>query len=331
MKALFIGGTGIISTAVSQLAVERGWELTLLNRGTDNRWVPEGAEIVHADIRNYEEAERALRGRSFDIVADWVGFVPEHVEADIRLLAGRTAQFMYISSATVYQKPPSHFIVNETTPLLNPYSQYAQDKIACEDALNRAYRDSGFPITIIRPSHTYGLTMIPFSMNSWTKPYTLVDRLRKGKKVIVHGDGTSLWTITHNTDFAKGFVGLMGNRHAVGHAFNITSDEVLNWNQMLKTIADAAGAQAHVVHIASDFIVERQPSLAAPLLGDFSLSAVFDNSKIKSFVPGFAATTPFDKGIRMTLEYFDSHPEMQQVDNEYNAMLDRTIEAYLKK
>lgn len=331
MKALFIGGTGIISTAVSHLAVERGWELTLLNRGTDTRWVPEGAEVIRADIRNLADAEKALRGRRFDVVADWVGYIPEQVDADVRLFAGRTAQFMFISSATVYQKPPSYFIVNETTPLFNPYSQYAKDKIACEEALNRAYRESGFPITIIRPSLTYGQTMIPFSMNSWTKPFTLIDRLRKGKKVIVHGDGTSLWTITHNTDFARGFVGLMGNRHAVGHAFNITSDEVLNWNQMLKTIADAAGAQADIVHIASDFIVEREPSLTAPLLGDFSQSAVFDNSKLKSFVPGFAATTPFDMGIRMTLEYFGSHPEMQGVDEEYNAMLDRIIEAYLKK
>ena len=331
MKALFIGGTGIISTAVSKLAVEQGWELSLLNRGTKSQWTPEGAEVIQADIRNPAEAEKALKGRSFDVVADWIGFLPEHAETDIRLFTGRTAQYMYISSAAAYQKPPSHYIVDESTPLHNPYWQYARDKAACEELLNRAYREDGFPITVIRPSLTYGLTMIPYLMNSWCKPYTLIRRLRQGKKIIVPGDGTSLWTMTHSTDFARGFVGLMGNRRAVGQAFNIMSDEVQDWNRILEAIADAAGAKADAVHIATDYIVGKEPTLTGTLLGDKSQSAVFDCSKLKAFVPGFEATMPFAEGVRISVEYFDSHPEMQAVDEEYDAMVDRIIEDYLRK
>lgn len=330
MKALFIGGTGIISAAVSKLAVERGWDLSLLNRGTKSQWTPEGAEVIRADIRNFPETDKALKGRSFDVVADWIGFLPEHVESDIRLFSGRTAQYVFISTAAAYQKPPAHYIVDESTPLGNPYWQYARDKIACEEALNHACRADGFPVTIIRPSLTYGLTMIPFLMNSWGKPYTLIDRIKKGKKTIVPGDGTSLWTMTHSTDFAKGFVGLMGNRRAIGHAFNIMSDEVLTWNQILEAIADAAGARADAVHIATDFIVEKEPSLTGTLLGDKSQSSVFDCGKLKRFVPDFIAAMPFAKGVRLSVEYFDSHPEMQTIDEEYNAILDRILNAYLK-
>jgi nucleoside-diphosphate-sugar epimerase len=330
MKALFIGGTGIISAEVSRLAVARGWELSLLNRGTRPQWTPEGAEIIRADIRNFAETEKALRGRRFDVVADWVCFTPEQAEADIRLFAGRTDQYIFISTAAAYQKPPSHYPIDESTPLRNPYWQYARDKIACEETLNRAYRESGFPATAVRPSLTYGLTMIPYLINSWSKPYTLVDRLRKGRKIIVPGDGTSLWTMTHSADFAKGFVGLMGNRHAVGHAFNIMSDEVLDWNRILGAIANAAGAEADAVHIATDFIVGMEPSLEGTLLGDKSQSAVFDCRKLKAFVPGFAAAMPFAEGVRKSVEYFDSHPEMQGIDEEYDAMTDRILDAYLK-
>lgn len=328
LKALFIGGTGVISSAVSKLAVEQGWELTLLNRGTKPELAPEDAEVVCADIRNPAEVSAALRGRSFDAVADWIAYVPEHVETDIRLFSGRTGQYIFISSASAYQKPPRRWLIDESTPLANPYWQYSRDKIACEEALMRGHRESGFPCTIVRPTLTYGLSMIPYVMNSWSKPYTIVNRLRQGRRVIVPGDGTSLWTITHNTDFARGFMGLMGNRQTLGQAFNVTSDEALTWEQILGAIAASIGVEPNVVHIASDFIVGREPSLRGSLLGDKAYSAVFDCGKLKRFVPGFAAAMPFDRGVRLSVEYFESHPEMQGVDEEYDAMVDGIIAAY---
>ena len=234
---------------------------------------------------------------------------------------------MCISSASAYQKPPTQCIITESTPLANPYWQYSRDKIACEEALGRAYRDEGFPMTIVRPSLTYGDTMIPAGFMSWGHPWTLVDRMRRGEKSIVHGDGTSPWTMTHNSDFASAFVGLMGNIHAIGHAFHITSDEVLTWDQIIEQIGAAAGARPQIVHVASDFIAAASPSERGGLLGDKSRCAIFDNSKIKSFVPGYVATTPFSEGVARSVRWFEAHPERCTIDQAFNELCDRIIAA----
>jgi nucleoside-diphosphate-sugar epimerase len=328
MKALFIGGTGLISSAVSRLAVERGIDLFLLNRGQKGEFFPQGAKQIVADYRDQKAVQKALRGKSFDVVADWIAFTPEQVAADIALFSGSTAQFFFISSASAYQKPSTHYIISESTPLANPFWQYSRDKIAGEELLMHEYREKGFPVTIIRPTLTYGVTQIPAAVGSWDHPWTLVDRMRKGKKIIVPGDGTSLWTMTHNSDLAKGFVGLMGNIHAIGHAFNITSDEVLTWNQIYGLIGVAAGARPDIVHIASDFLAAFNPDQVGNLTGDKAQSAIFDNSKIKSFVPGYSATVPFAIGVRESVRWFEEHPERCTVDENFNAFCDRVIAAY---
>ncbi|MBW7460250.1 SDR family oxidoreductase, partial [Paenibacillus sepulcri] len=248
MKVLFIGGTGIISEAVSRLAIERGHDLYLFNRGKRDELVPEGAKVIQGDIRDPEEAASLLAEHQFDSVVDWISYTPDQVQTSIKLFKGRTAQYVYISSASAYQKPPEHYIITEETPLSNPYWQYSRDKIACEELLAAEHEQSGFPYTIVRPSFTYGNTMIPASISSWQHPWSLVDRMRQGKKIIIHGDGTSLWTMTHNTDFAVGFLGLLGHPEAIGEAFHITSDEVISWNQLYASIAAAAGAELSAVH-----------------------------------------------------------------------------------
>ncbi len=331
MKALFIGGTGVISTAVSKLAVERGIELYLFNRGRASEFVAKGAKVIKGDIRDVKAAGNTLKKYEFDVVVDWVAFTADHVEADIELFAGRTGQYIFISSASAYQKPATDYSVTESTPLANPFWQYSRDKIACEDRLTAEYRSSGFPVTIVRPSHTYGLTQIPAALNSWQRPWTIIDRMRKGKKVIVPGDGTSLWTLTHNTDFAAGFVGLMGNIRAIGHAFHITSDEVLSWNQIYGILARSAGVEAKIVHIPSDFVARFDTDEGANLLGDKSYSAVFDNSKIKRFVPGFVARVPFAEGVKRSIEWFEADKSRQLVDDQYNQFLDTVLDAYEKR
>jgi nucleoside-diphosphate-sugar epimerase len=328
VKILFIGGTGIITSGVSPLVVERGMELYLLNRGTRQEFFPKGAHQVVADVRDHASVRDALRGLSFDAVVDWLAFTPDHVESDIELFRDRTSQFVFISSASAYQKPPVSFPITESTPLVNPYSAYSQGKIACEDRLLREFRDTRFPMTIVRPSFTYGLTMIPAGYQSWAHPWTLVDRMRKGRKIIVHGDGTSLWTMTHNTDFARAFVGLLGNARAIGHAVHITSDEVLTWDQVVRAIGAAAGAEPDIIHIPSDFIAAFDPDARASLLGDKAHCAVFDNSKIKSLVPGFTATVPFTEGIRRSVAWYDGHPERRTVDDVFNAHNERIIAAW---
>jgi nucleoside-diphosphate-sugar epimerase len=327
MKVLFIGGTGLISSACAQLAIERGIDLVLLNRGNRAN-VPAGATSLTADIRDPQATARALAGQRFDVVVDWIAFTPPDAERDIALFGDTTRQYVFISSASAYQKPVGHYHITEDTPLANPFWQYSRDKIACEELLLRAYRERGFPVTIVRPSLTYGDTQIPMVVNSWQKPYTAVARMRAGKPVIVPGDGTSLWTITHNSDFARGFLGLLGHQQALGHAFHITSDEVLTWDQVYAAVASAAGAQAQIVHIASDFIAACLPDMTGSLIGDKSVSVVFDNSKIKRFVPGFCATVPFARGIERTLAWFDADPARQQIDAEADRRWDRLIEAY---
>lgn len=323
MKVLFIGGTGVISSACSQLAVERGIELYVLNRGETKRPVPDGARVFHGDIRDIESAKSAFAGRVFDAVVDWIAYTPDQVQRDIELFRDCTGQYIFISSASAYQKPPATLPVTESTPLDNPYWQYSRDKIACENLLVRAYRESKFPMTIVRPSHTYDRTMLPFHGG-----YTMIDRMRKGKPVVVHGDGTSLWVLTHHRDFAKGFVGLLGNVHAVGDGFHITSDEILTWNQIYEILARAAGAEAHLVHIPSECIATYDPEWGAGLLGDKAHSMVFDNTKIKRVVPGFVATIPFTQGAGEILAWHDADKTRQGVDARLDRLLDDLIAAY---
>lgn len=328
MKVLFIGGTGLISQAVSRLAVQQGIDLTLLNRGQRNTLVPAGATVLQGDIRDVGRIRELLRGQYFDAIVNWIAFTPEQIQADIDLFADKTNQYIFISSASVYQKPPTQYIVTESTPLFNPYWKYSQDKIACESLLMDAYRNSDFPCTIVRPSYTYGDTMIPAGLNSWQHPWSLVDRMKKGQPIIVHGDGSALWTMTHNTDFAKGFVGLLGNHQAIGHPFHITSDEVLTWDQIYQIIGDAAGVRPQLVHIASDFIVSCSPENAGPLLGDKSRSQVYDNAKIKRMVPDYQATVSFAEGMRRTIAAFEAHSERCTVDPEWNQEMDAILAAY---
>jgi nucleoside-diphosphate-sugar epimerase len=327
MRVLFIGGTGIISTACSRLAVERGIDLTLLTRGQRASNVP-GAKTLTANIDDASSAATTLKSEYFDAVVDWIAFTPDHIERDLNLFRGRTGQYIFISSASAYQKPATHHLITESTPLANPFWEYSRNKIACEERLMRAYREEGFPITTVRPSLTYGDTQITLAVNSWAKSYTAVDRMRRGKKVIVPGDGSSLWVITHNTDFAKGLVGLLGHQQAIGHAFHITSDEVMCWDQFYRIVGEAAGVEPQLVHISSDFIASCLPESLGGLTGDKAVSVVFDNSKIKRFVPGYSATTPFWQGIRRTLAWFDADPARKQIDEAANAAWDKLIEGY---
>jgi nucleoside-diphosphate-sugar epimerase len=326
MRVLFIGGTGNISIAATRLLAEQGVELTLLNRGRSEVPVPEGVRQIQADIRDSTSAAEALRGEELDAVVDWVAFVPRHVETDIELFGGKVSHYLLISSATVYERPSPFFPTVEEAPLGNVHWQYARDKIACEERLRREHEQSGFPATIVRPSYTYGETWIPTAIEG--QDYTIVERMRRGKKVIVPGDGESLWTMTHNSDFARALVGLLGNTEAVGESFHITSDEVLTWNQITETIAAAAGLEARIVHIPSDFIAAIEPELGPGLSGDKAHSLVFDNSKIKRFVPGWEAVVPFAEGVACSLEWFEADPARKVIDEEWSAQLDRIVAAY---
>ena len=325
MKILFVGGTGIISSACSQLAIEKGFDLFLLNRGQtqSKRVPPPEATIVHGDIREPESVRAVLAEHQFDVVVNWIAFTPEHIETDLALFQGQVGQYVFISSASAYQTPPRFLPVTESTPLHNPYWAYSRAKIACEERLLQAYRENGFPMTIIRPSHTYDKTLLPMDGG-----YTVVNRMRQGKKVIVHGDGTSLWTLTHHRDFAKAFVGLLGNTRAIGDNFHITSDEWLTWNQIFSLIADAAGTEAKMVHIPSEFINRFDERWGAGLLGDKSHSMIFDNSKVKRLVPDYVATIPFEQGAREIMAWYDADPARQVVNEEFNATYDKILQAY---
>ena len=325
MKALFIGGTGAISTAVSRLALARGIELAHLNRGQSGAEMP-GIRQITADVHDRAAVETALAGERFDVVVDWIAYTPEDVERDLALFGGRVGQFVFISSASAYQKPPAHYLITESTPLYNPFWTYSQNKIACEVRLERAYRETGFPITIVRPSLTYE-NAFPVALGGHGC-FTLADRIRRGAPVIVHGDGASLWVVTHSDDFAKGFVGLLGHSQAIGHAFHITTDEVLTWDQIYLTIGAALGAEPRIVHIASEFIARVAPERAGGLLGDKARSVVFDNTKIKTFVPGYQAVIPLREGVRRTLDWFEADPRRMRIDPAVNAELDLILAAY---
>ena len=329
-EALFIGGTGTISMAITRsLAKNEGWHLTLLNRGNRKADIPDRVDVINVDINDEEAAAKVLEGKNFDTVCDFIGFVPSQLERDYRLFKGKVKQFMYISSASAYGKPVADYRITEGTALANPYWEYSRNKIACEDFLMKKFREEGFPVTIIRPSHTYDERSIPMGVHGSKGSFQVIKRMMEGKPVIVHGDGTSLWTMTFNEDFAKGFIGLMGNPHTIGEAFQITNDESLTWNQIFKTIADALNVEYKPYYVSSYFLakVGRKYDLEGGLIGDKANSVVFDNTKLKKAVPGFAPSIRFEEGVRRCLDYILSHPECQVEDPEFDEWCDNIIEA----
>ncbi len=322
MRVLFIGGTGVISTDCTRRAVNAGFDVTLFNRGTTRRGELPGVRIIRGDLHDATAAALRLKDEKFDVVVNWIVFSPDQVLRDINFFNGRIGQYIFISSASAYQTPSAVLPISEATPLANPYWSYSRNKIACEELLFKAWRENGFPVTVVRPSHTYNHTRLPFR-GSYS--YTLLDRMRRGKKIVIHGDGTSLWVLTHSRDFAAGFTGLLGNTKAVGEAFHITSDKVMTWNEIYDIFADAAGVDKNIEHVASDFIAAFDPEWGASLLGDKSHCLVFDNSKIKSMVPGYSAGTTLEQGAREVVQWFDTHPDAQVVDKKFDRLLDDII------
>ena len=323
LKVLFIGGTGVISSACAALCVERGSDLWLLNRGKSFRPPPTGARLLRADIRKTADVRSALARLDFDVVVDWVAYDVGHVKNDVELFKDKAAQYVFISSATVYQKPPERLPITESTVLHNPFWDYARNKIACEEYLVKALKKVNFPVTIVRPSHTYDKTMVPFHGG-----YTVIERMKKGEKVIVHGDGTSVWTLTHHKDFAKGFLGLLGNDDAIGESYHITSDELLTWNQIFQITAEALDLKPRFVHIPSDFINRFDQEWGSSLLGDKAHSMIFDNSKIKKAVPDFRATIPFSRGVREIIDWYEADESRQVIDEKKDRVMDLIIERF---
>ncbi len=329
MRALFIGGTGTISAAISRQLLEEGHELYLINRGNRGGVLPEGVHSIIADIADEERVEELLGDMKFDVVADFIAFEKRQLERDYRLFKGRCSQFIYISSASAYQKPLSDYRITEGTPLSNPYWEYSRNKIEGEEYLMKLYREEGFPITIVRPSHTYDERSVPVGAHGNKGSYQVIKRMMEGKPVIIHGDGTSLWTMTHNSDFARGFIGLMNNIHAIGEAVQITSDESLTWNQVYEAIARALGVPLIAIHVSSEFLDASSDAydFKGGLIGDKANTVVFDNQKLKRLVPGFTAKVRYDQGIRQTVEYILSHPEYQREDPEFDAWSDAVVDA----
>lgn len=331
MRALFIGGTGIISTAISRQLLDSSWELYLINRGSRNDVLQTNVKTITADINNEADVKEKLGDLQFDVVCDFIAFVPSQLERDYRLFAGRTKQFMFISSASAYQKPLSDYKITESTPLANPYWEYSRNKIACEEYLMKMYRENGFPVTIVRPSHTYDERSVPLGVHGNKGSWQVVKRMMEGKPVIIHGDGTSLWTMTHNSDFAKAYVGLIGNIHAIGESYHITSDESVTWNQIYQIIADALGVKLNAYYVPSDFLAKTSNyDFTGSLIGDKSNSVVFDNSKVKRAVPDFVATTRLDMGIKLAIKNILSKPELQVEDPEFDEWCDKVIDSLEK-
>jgi nucleoside-diphosphate-sugar epimerase len=326
MKILFIGGTGIISSSCTREALAQGHDLFHLNRGNNLDMAPRGVTTLKADIRDPEQVEKAVAGHRFDCVVNWVSFEPDHVRQDIKLLGPLTSHYIFISSASVYLKPPPHWMITEETPTGNPYWLYAQDKIACENALLEEFRENEFPVTIVRPSHTYNNGWIPSPIGS--RDFTIAQRMLDGKETISPGDGQSLWTITHSDDFARGFTGLLGNQGSVGEIFHITSDEARTWDAYYRIIGEALGVEANIVHIPSTVVNDIGPSLGQGLMGDKGYSMVFDNSKIRRFVPDFHASIPFAEGIRRSLEWFEENPAGKIIDSVKDAEIDKVLKVW---
>ena len=330
MKILMIGGTGTISSAITRQLAASGHELWLINRGNRSDELPEGVRLVTGDINEHtDEVVAKLGDETFDAVCEFIGFLPEQVARDIAIFSGRTRQYVFISSASAYNKPVRQYVISEGTSLANPHWEYSRNKIACEELLMKAYREKGFPVTIVRPSHTYCERGVPVSVHGPKGSWQVLKRMMEGKPVIVHGDGSSLWTLTWNEDFARGFIGLLGNPTAIGEAFQIMSDESLTWNQIYQSVADALGVTFKPYHISSDFLAAIAPAaydFEGNLLGDKAATVVFDCSKLKRAVPGFCATTRFDQGVRKAVAYLKEHPEAQIEDPEFDAWCDRVIE-----
>ena len=317
MRFLFIGGTGVISSEITRLALKKGHEVFLLNRKSGGEYEGLGAKHIQGDIRRPDEVKTALKGMRFDAVADFICYTEDQAVVSYELFKEITDQLVFISSASAYQKPARGFIITESTPLKNPFWQYSRDKIACEDFYIKKYREDDFPVTIVRPSHTYGLDKLPIPVAGAKTNWTYVEMIKRGEPIIVPGDGTSLWTVTHNSDFAVGFCGLLGRAAAIGHPFHITSDEYLRWDTIIEIIGKAVGAKPNVVHKSTDDIIKKYPEFEGPLLGDKAECAVFDNSKIKRLVPEFKTVVPFEEGIRRVLDYMNSRPELQVTDEDY--------------
>ena len=331
MKILFIGGTGTISMAITRELSRRNEELYLLNRGNRTEEIPNNVKVIKADINNEDEVKEKIKDLSFDCVCDFIGFVPEQLERDYRLFKGKTKQYMYISSASAYQKPLENYLINEETPLVNPYWQYSRNKIKCEELLRKLYKEENFPITIIRPSHTYDERNVPLGVHGSKGSYQVIKRMMEGKPVIIHGDGTSLWTMTHNSDFAKGFCGLIGNPEAIGEAFQITSDESLTWNQIYKYIAEALNVEFKPYYVSSRFLADTSDyDFEGGLIGDKANSVVFDNRKLKNVVKDFKPEISFKEGVKKTIENVLSKKELQIEDNEFDAWCDKVIETLEK-
>ncbi len=328
LKVLFIGGTGNISYEVSKLAIEKGIDLYLFNRNNKSEFFPEGAKLIKGDIRDEASAKEILKNHEFDVVVNWIAYETGHVETDIRLFKGKTGQYIFISTASAYHKPAENYLITERTPLDNPFWDYSSKKIDCEKVLLEEYRKTGFPVTIVRPSHTYGVTSIPSAFNSPKNKWSIAERMRRGKKIIVPGDGTSLWVITHSSDFAKAFVGLLGKSQAIGEDYHITSDEVLNWNLITNYVGEALGIKPEIIHMSTDFITTCLPEYYGGLYGDKMESVCFDNSKIKKLVPDFRATKPAKEGIKESVEWFLKHPEMLWMDEEWDEKCDKLIASH---
>jgi len=325
MKILFIGGTGTISTAISRKLLAEGHELYLLNRGNRNAELP-GAHLLITDVNDEKKVADLIKDLDFDVIADFIAFTLDRLELDFRLFNGKTKQFIFISSASAYQKPPGYYIITEDTPLSNPYWEYSRNKIACEEYLLKKYNEDNFPITIVRPSYTYDERSVPMGVHGKHGSWQVLKRILEGKKIIIHGDGTSLWTMTHARDFAKAFVRLLGNPQTIGEAIQITSDEVLTWNRIYECIAQALGVPLNAVHISSDFLIKHSNyDFLGGLIGDKANSVIFDNSKVKRLVPGFSADIPFEQGIKETVDYILTHPECQKADEEFDSWCDEMI------
>ena len=334
-KALFVGGTGTISTAiVKRLSMDKNWEVWLLNRGNRKDAVPQGVHLITADISDEALVAKKLEDMTFDVVGEFIGFTVDQVERDYRLFKGKTKQYIYISSASAYHKPQADFLITEGTSLANPYWEYSRNKIACEEFLMQKYREEGFPVTIVRPSHTYDERHIPLGVHGKNGFWQVIKRMQDGKPVIIQGDGTSLWHVTFNRDFAVGYTGLMGNQHAIGEAFQITGDETLTWNQIYQTIANALGVELKAYHVAAEYLAavgdKYGYDFTGSLIGDKSASVVFDNRKLKRIVPEMKSTVMFHEGVQIALEYVLAHPELQVEDPEFDKWCDRVIEALEK-
>ena len=332
MRALFIGGTGTISMAiVKKLSEDPLWDVWLLNRGNRSKELPENIHVIKADINDEADVADKIKDVEFDVVSDFIAFTKDAVERDHRLFKNKTKQYMFISSASAYNKPAASYVITEGTTLSNPHWEYSRNKIACEEYLLDKYRKEGFPVTIIRPSHTYDERNVPLGVHGKKGFWQVIKRMQEGKPVIIQGDGSSLWTVTFNRDFATGYIGLMGNRHAIGEAFQITGDEVLSWDQIYQTIADALGVKLNAYHVASDYLSAVGDKYGfdfeGSLTGDKSVSVVFDNSKLKRLVPQMKTTIPFHVGVRIALENVLAHPELQTEDPEFDTWCDKVIKA----